>query len=225
MYKYVDKILARQYIAEWIGEEYLPKLYGVWDKFDDINFNSLPDKFALKTNHGCGNHYFCSDKSKLDIEEARKTINKALNNRFHNSPEQQYELIEPKIFCEELIEIEGKEQPEDYKFMCCDGEIKCILICLERKKGLKLAFYDLNWNKLDYARGPEKYYGEVSRPKHLEEMIDIAKKIASNFEYIRIDMYDTGSRIYIGELTFTPEGGKLSYMTNEAVRKCGHAQS
>lgn len=222
--KYVDKIEARKYIAKWVGEEYLPQLYGVWDSFDDVDFSAFPNKFALKTNHGCGNHFICVDKATMDMEKARNTINRALSYRYHNIPEKQYELIKPRIFCEEYIECPGMVLPLDYKFMCCDGEVKCILVCLERAKGLRVAFYDTNWEKLDYVRGPEKYESDVPRPTNLDKMLEIATKIASHFEYIRVDLYDTGTKVYVGELTFTPEGGKISYLNNRGAKACGHTR-
>lgn len=222
--KYVDKIEARKYIAEWVGEEYLPKLYGVWNSFDEIDFSVFPNKFALKTNHGCGNHYICADKAAMDMEKARTTINLALSRRYHNNPEKHYELITPRIYCEEFIDCPGFVLPTDYKFMCCDGEVKCILVCLDRATDFRVAFYDTNWNRLDYARGPEKYSGDVPCPVHLSEMLEVATKIAAHFEYIRVDLYDTGTKVYVGELTFTPEGGKLSYLTNRGAKACGHTR-
>lgn len=224
---YVDKVKVRDYIEEWGLGMYLPKLYGVWENADDIDFESLPDKFALKTNHGCGNHLFCHDKKAFDVEYARKQMNKLLKTTFGERRESQYGLIHPLVYAEELLEEPGVKQPFDYKFMCCDKEVRFILMTSERgvaKTGVKLSAYNLNWEKLDYMRGPEASTKDYPSPpkEELQEMIDIAQQIAQRFEHVRVDLYDIQGKIYIGELTFTPEVGILSYFNNKAVDAAGH---
>jgi len=220
--KYVDKIEVRQYIEEWGWGEYLPKIYGTWDKPEDIEFDSLPNSFALKTNHGCGKHYICKDKSKLDKELAIKTINDALNTKF-GRVEKQYSQIKPRCFAEEYIDDGTGNLPLDYKFMTCDGEIKAILICVGRSTGIRLGFYDLNWKKRAGIRAYERYEGDLEKPKSLEKMIEIAQDIAKKFPQVRVDLYCLpNGKIYFGELTFTPEGGLVRYFTNEAVTELGH---
>lgn len=220
---YVDKVEVRKFIEEWGFGEYLPKLYGVWNSADEIDFDSLPQSFALKTNHGCGSHYICPDKGKLDKDAARERIRKALTTRF-GKVEKQYNCITPKCYAEEYInDVRGGGQPLDYKFHCCDGEIRCILICSERDTGTRLATYDTNWNRLNYVRDFEASKKDFSKPENFEKMKEIATAIAKKFEYVRVDLYSLpGGKIYIGELTFTPEGGIMSYFTNEAVSALGH---
>lgn len=220
---YADKIKVRDYINDWGFNEYLPKIYGVWDRFDDIDFTTFPQAFALKANNGCGSHYICKDKSKMSVEKARETLNYALTHRTWAIAETHYSKIKPRIYCEEFISDPDRSLPLDYKFMCCDGEIKCILVCSERDTGTKLSCYTTEWKQLNYIRSYERYKGRVKRPLELDKMIMIANTIASKFEYIRIDFYNIGHKVYIGELTFTPEGGIMKYFTNEAIKKLGHS--
>ena len=70
--KLCDKYLVMDYIKEKVGEKYVVPLLGVWDKFDDIDFDKLPDKFVLKSNIGSGNNIFVEDKNKFDIASEKK---------------------------------------------------------------------------------------------------------------------------------------------------------
>lgn len=224
---YVDKVKVRKYIEEWGLGKYLPKLYKVWEKAEDIDFDVLPNKFALKTNHGCGGHLFCHDKSQFDKEYARKHMAKLLKQSYGGRQEPHYRLIKPLIYAEELLEEPGVKQPFDYKFMCCDHEIKFILFTSERgvaNTGVKLSTYSLDWKKLDYVKGPEASTKDYPCPPQteLQEMINIAHTIAQKFEHVRVDLYDIKGKIYIGELTFTPEGGIMDYFNNIGIDAAGH---
>ena len=224
---YVDKVKVREYIEAWGLGNYLPKLYGVWENAEDISFDTLPDKFALKTNHGCGGHLFCHDKSTFDAESARKQMKELLQMRYGGRQEPHYRLIKPLVYAEELLEEPGVKQPFDYKFMCCDHEIKFIFFASERgvaDTGVKFTAYSTDWKKLDYMRGPEASTKDYPCPPQAEmmEMIKIAQTIAQKFEHVRVDLYDIKGKIYIGELTFTPEGGIMDYFTNEGVEAAGH---
>lgn len=221
---FVDKLKLRNYLTDWGYGDYLPKIYGVWNSPEEIAFSSLPNSFALKTNHGCGSHYFCRDKSKLDISEAKATISKALRTNFGRL-EPQYGLIAPKCYAEEFLDDGKYPLPMDYKFMTCDGTVRCVMCILGRgdPKGIRIATFDKDWNPLDYIRPYERYNGKIDRPENLNEMWAIAEDIAKRFPQVRVDLYSLkNGKIYIGELTFTPEGGFVRYFTNDAVRKLGH---
>lgn len=223
--EYVDKIEVRKHIMEWGLGNYLPKLYGVWEHGDEINFEILPEKFALKTNNYNGGHVFCKDKSKLDLSAVRRHMDEGLHSVVREVRESQYSAITPKIFAEELLEEDGLLLPIDYKFHCCDGVVKGCLVVTGRdtETGIRLAFYDLNWvKKNNFVRGNEKYYGDIAKPSNYKEMLNIAEMIAKKFTQVRVDLYNINNKVYIGELTFTPEGGMMSYYTNECLEYLGH---
>ncbi len=218
---YVDKIKVREIYKDWGYEQYLPKIYGIWNNTDEINFDLLPDSFALKTNHGCGSHYICKNKSELNIEEAKIIINQALNTKF-GLAETQYHSIKPLVYCEEYINDGTGNLPSDYKFLCTDGEIKCILIVTDRiKTSYKLLTYNIKWEKLDYVTPHYQTNYDFEKPKNLKLMTSIAKQISQKFEFVRVDFYDLGDKIFLGELTFTPQGGIMSYFTIEAIKEMG----
>ena len=226
-YEYADKIKVREYIKKLGYERYLTKLYGIWDSVDEIDFDSLPSRFALKTNHGAGNHYICSDKRQLDIALAKKTINSALNEDYSKIHETQYNLIKPRIYCEEYIDdgVTNAIRPIDYKFHFIDGELKGILVVSDRNEknaiSYRLSTYDKEWNRLDFIKGPYKGDKPIECPANFQEMKDFASDAAKIFPQVRVDIYSDGHRIIFGELTFTAQGGTLSYYNNKAIIALG----
>lgn len=216
--EYSDKYLVRKHIND-LGLSYiLTKLYGAWDNADDIDFDSLPDKFVLKCNHDCGSYIIVTDKDKLDKDSARKKLQKCLSQKFgYNTCEPHYLRIHPLILAEELIENAPSQFQSssliDYKFFCCDGKAQCCMVCYDR--GEKTAVYDIydikDWNR--YKNMSDSYLKQhfkdlVPKPKNLTEMVSIAETLAKGFPFIRVDLYNTGNeRIVFGEMTFTPHGG------------------
>ena len=217
---YADKIKVRQYVEEKGLASILPEIYGVWNDSKDIDFEKLPASFALKTNHGCGNHILCKDKSRLDVQQARKQMDNLVKKTF-SIREPHYKFIAPRIYAEELIQYTDGAALTDYKFMCVKGEIQCILTCSERSKDfhkVKLCTLDTDWNMLPWMNKKDCSCTIPKRPKHLAEMVQIAKRLSADFDFVRVDLYDTGEKVYFGELTFTPNSGLLTYWTTDTLR-------
>lgn len=207
-----DKLLVRDYVAEKIGSEYLIPLFGAWEKYDDINFEKLPEKFVLKCNHDSGGLVICTDKGKLDYIKTRNKLEKSLkSNFFYIGREYQYKNIKPRIICEQFISDNGKV-PTDYKIYCFNGIPDVILVCRDRfSKNTHRAsylFFDQNWNFLPLDKGDDEL-GEVdvAKPKNLDKMIEIARKLSEDFLFARIDLYNIDGRIYFGEITLSPNSG------------------
>lgn len=207
-----DKLLVRDYVAEKIGSEYLIPLFGAWEKYDDINFEKLPEKFVLKCNHDSGGLVICTDKGKLDYIKTRNKLEKSLkSNFFYIGREYQYKNIKPRIICEQFISDNGKI-PTDYKIYCFNGIPDVILVCRDRfSKNTHRAsylFFDQNWNFLPLDKGDDEL-GEVdvAKPKNLDKMIEIARKLSEDFLFARIDLYNIDGRIYFGEITLSPNSG------------------
>jgi len=148
-----DKYRVREYVRSTIGEEYLIPLLGAYDRVEDIDFGSLPEKFVLKTNHASGQNIVCKEKSSLDWEEAKRKLSgwmRPESNHYHYSCEWSYKDIRPKIVCEEYIEQENGELP-DYKFFCFNGKVRLVYVCSDRLSGsLKVDYYDPEWNRLPF---------------------------------------------------------------------------
>lgn len=215
----VDKLGVREYISKTIGDEYLVPLLGVWDNFDDINFDDLPKKFVLKCTHDSGGLIICNDKDKLDIKEARKKINKSLKrNYYYNCREWPYKNVKPRIICEELLETQDGCLPNDYKFHCFNGQPDNVMVCIERSSGNpKFFFFDYKWSLLRYNKSginaPKNF--TLSKPKKIDEMFKIAKILSKDLPFVRVDLYCEGDKIYFGELTFFPQSGFDSNLLKE----------
>lgn len=217
---YADKYRVREYIeSKGLGSTLL-KHYGVWDKPEEIPFESLPEKYILKANNGSGHHYICKDKSKVDKEKAIATLNLSLQNGI-NHIEPHYRSIEPKVFCEELIDTGTDAFPTDYKFTCVKGEICDIFVAVERAVNAKYITLDTDWNVLPYTRKEFMPNAVPPRPKLLKEMIEIAKILSADFDFVRVDLYEYNNKVYFSELTFSPWGGMMYSYTDEAIKIIG----
>lgn len=223
-----DKYLARDYIREKLGEKVLPKLYGVWEHAEDIDFSTLPNKFVMKTNHGCGGFVIVEDKSKINQDEIRNKMAKALSKKFgYETVEPHYLKIKPVVMAEQLIENYGgfSTSIADYKVFCINGVPACILVCSDREydKHTRLSFYSIDWIPLPEVNSGS-HRGEfkpIPRPSCLEKMIEYSRILSEGFPQLRVDFYIVGDKIYVGELTFTSQGGYMDYLSREFSLKLG----
>ncbi|MGG1486479.1 ATP-grasp fold amidoligase family protein [Peribacillus castrilensis] len=206
----VDKYEVRDYIEKTIGNEYLISLIGVYNTFDEIDFDVLPDKFVLKCTHDSGGLVICQDKSTFDKESARRKINKCLRrNYYYSHREWPYKNIKPRILCEKYMVDESGTELKDYKFMCFNGEVRCSFVALNRNSpnGLNLDFYDLDWNLMPFQRHYPNSGTKINRPKNYEKMICFAERLSKDIPFLRVDFYEVEGRLYFGELTFYPGSG------------------
>lgn len=206
-----DKLKVRDYVAKY-DDKILNEIYGVWNRSEDINWESLPNKFVIKLNHGAGYNIVCKDKNSFDIKSAEKKIDKWLNHDFWKiAAELQYKNIEKKIIAEKFIETSDNELPNDYKIYCFHGIPKYIMSCEERiKNNAKFYYFDLEGNLLPYSDDSIAAINEkkqIALPDNFTEMIKIAKKLSKDFEFVRVDLYSEFEKIIFGELTFTPGAG------------------
>lgn len=217
-----DKYLVREYVKERIGEKYLTKLYGCWDNADDIDFSSLPEKFVLKTNHGCGTVIPIHDKKTIDKSSVCKQLDTWIKHRYgYLTVEPHYLKIQPVIYAEELIENDSTFSTSlvDYKVFCFSGKAYCILVCSDRiiGKHVNMSFYDCNWNiRPEMLDGRHKGYTVIAqKPQCLQELIALAEKLAQGHPQVRVDFYISNNHIYFGEMTFTSQGGYMDYISRE----------
>jgi len=216
--KLADKFLVRKWVARKIGKKYLIPLLGIYNSFDEIDFDKLPNQFVIKCNHGAGYNIVVKDKSQLDLKDARQKINSWMSEdfAFKNGCELHYHNIKHKIIIEKFIENNSKKDLNDYKFYCFNGQVKYIQVISERTiNSHTVSFYDKKWNKQDWWDN-NRFNGEIEKPKQLEKMISLATKLSKGFNFVRVDLYylDTED-IYFGEMTFTPSSGTMSWSSEE----------
>ena len=208
----VDKYRVREYVAEKLGEEYLIPLLGVWDDPDEIDFDALPDQFVLKCNHNSGTGMcICRDKSKLDYDKVRKELKKGLREDFYRkNREWPYKDVSRKIICEQyLTDSTGSEELTDYKFFCFHGEVKCFKVDFGRFLEHHANWYDKAGNLLPFGETvcTPCFERTIVFPQNLNDMFYAAEKVAEDCQFMRVDLYNVGGRIYIGELTLIPAAG------------------
>lgn len=212
----VDKITAKDYAARIIGEKYIIPTLGVWDDFDEIDFEKLPNQFVLKTNNGGGNMgvIVCKNKSLLNKERAKKKLRLSLKGSIYKMyREWPYKDVKPKIFAEAYMEDDSefnKGGLADYKFTCFNGEADNVMVCCERQTGeTKFYFFDQAWNLLPLnKRGKETSPNfKLPKPDCMDEMFEIAGKLSEGVPFLRVDLYYINGRPYFGETTFFPASG------------------
>lgn len=209
----VDKYEAKKYVADIIGEEYIIPTLGVWDKFEDVNFDTLPEQFVLKCTHTSGGVIVCKNKKELDIEKTKSIINNYLNiDYFLHTREWPYKGMKRRIIAEKYILDYKNNELKDYKFYCFDGEVKALLIASERSSGkTRYDYFDPEFNRLHFEWGGPPSDKVIEKPINFEKMKKIAEKLSQGICTIRVDLYEAEGKIYFGELTFFDGSGMTSF--------------
>ena len=209
----VDKYEAKQYVAERIGEEYIIPTYGVWDRFEDIDFDALPDQFVLKCTHDSGGLVICRNKAEFNKDAAEKKIKKCLKRNYYwHGREWVYKDIKPRIIAEKYMEDVASRELVDYKFYCFDGKPEFLYIStgLENHATASISFYDLNFNEMPFHRSDFKQFKTPpAKPTEFDQMIVLAAKLSEGFPFLRVDLYQITGQIYFSELTFVPSSGTM----------------
>ena len=220
-----DKYQVREWAAGKIGSEHLVPLLGVWDKPEDVDFDSLPSRFCLKANHGSGMNLVVRDKSSLDIPSSIKTMRRWLAAPYGIAGyEPQYFGIPRKIIAEEYIE-QSDGDLVDYKIHCFGGKAGIIQIIGSRDHKAHTAleaFYSPEWVRNDLMYHTyEQYPEDTARPDYLDDMLSIAETLSEGFRYVRVDLYYVNGCIKFGEMTFTPACGFSKWPSEESSRTTG----
>lgn len=227
-----DKYLVRNYVQEKGLGDLLVALYGVWDKPEDIEWESLPNQFVIKANNGSGDVHICRDKALLDVDSEIYYYKKILNSSFSlENGEGHYSKMKPCIIIEELLDV-NKQPIEtdsliDYKIWCFNGKPYCIWACYNRsKESVEVATYDLDWNLRPEVGVSTHHYKsakkKLPRPKSLNKMLEAASILSEGFPEVRVDLYEVDNKPYFGELTFSSAGGFMNFYTPEFLVELGN---
>ncbi len=207
----VDKYRVKDWVADKIGEQYVIPNLAIYNSVDEIDLDKLPEQFVLKCNHDSGSVVICRDKSKFDLEAAKKKLDKGLKHNFYwDAREWPYKNVKHCIFAEEYME-EGEDGClADYKFFCFHGNPDCVMVCVDRHiKQPKFYFFDKDWNlKRLNIRGkeaPDNF--TLPMPKGVDKMFELAATLSEGIPFVRVDLYDMAGDIRFGEMTFYPDGG------------------
>lgn len=213
--KLVDKYAVKSYVADIIGEEHIIPTLGVWERAEDIDFDTLPDKFVLKTTHGGGSCgvVICKDKSTFDKKAAICKLNKSLKSDIYlNLREWPYKDVPRRIIAEQYMEDYGIDTTclTDYKFYCFNGEPRYCQVIRDRNTEETIDFFDMNWEHQEFiGLNPHVKHAisAISKPQHFEAMKKIAASLAEGIPFSRIDLYEINGYEYFGEITLFPASG------------------
>lgn len=209
----VDKFEVKKYISEKIGEEYVISTLGVWDKFDDIDFEKLPNQFVLKCTHDSGGLVICKDKSKLDIAFAKQKIERSLKKNYYwHGREWPYKNVKPRIIAEKLMKDGDNSYLPVYKFMCFNGQPLIIqTIQNDKQPNESVDYFDIEWNLLNIKQNFPNSENPLARPKELEQMRALAEKLSKGHAFIRVDLYVINGKLYFSEYTFYSDCGLVPF--------------
>ncbi len=206
----VDKYEAKKYISERVGEEYVPKILGLWNDYSDIDFSSLPSSFVLKCTHDSGGVVICKDKNNFDYSRAKRIIDGSMKKDFYlQKREWPYKNVKHRIIAEEFLSDDSGEDEGliDYKFLCFNGEPKVMYIANDIKDDSHEDFFDMDFNHLPLQMGYPMASVCPKKPKSFEKMKEMAKILSKDFLHIRVDFFEIDGKPYVGELTFYQNEG------------------
>ena len=210
-----DKYLVREWVSNIIGKEYIVSLLGAWDKYDDIDFSSLPQQFVLKTNHACATNIIITDKNKINHDKNRKKFSKWLNMNyaFDNGFELQYKNIPRKIIAEKYLPSDSNGRFYDYRFFCCNGNVVFYRITQYFHSDIKGYGFDLEKKliPMGYESTDLDHILRINETADIDTMLKLSETLAQGFLFVRVDWYEVEGKPYFGEMTFTPKSGILDW--------------
>lgn len=205
----VDKYTAKAFIAEKVGAEYTIPLLGVWDRFQDIDFSALPERFVLKTTHDSGGVCICRCRKAFDPAAAKEKLEKSLAADYYKLyREWPYKNVVHRIIAEEYLEDDEAGALVDYKLHMFHGEPKLFAVISQRGTGCpKADYFDADFHPLDIDWSYPHAEKLPPKPSHLADMKSLAAKLAEGVPYVRVDFYEVNGKVYVGELTFFDDSG------------------
>lgn len=217
------RVGAREYVKECGFSDNLIEIYGVFDKFEDIDFENLPNRFVMKCTHACAFNYICFNKEKINKPLLAKQFKKWLGTNYgKKTVELHYSTIKPQIIIEKLL-LENNYLPVEYKIHCFNGKAKYMYVVTNRNKDIRYNNYYIDWTPFDKAQfnGWKKSDLPLAKPKNWSEMVQIAESLSKQFPFVRVDLYSIDGKIYFSEMTFTPAKGTLIFDDDNADFEIG----
>lgn len=214
----VDKVEAKKYVADIIGDEYIIPTLAVYNNAEDIDFDALPNQFVLKCTHDSGSIVICKDKTKLNRKASIQKLSNGLKvNYFYQNREWPYKNVKPRIIAEQYKENKNGEL-NDYKWFCFNGKVKYMFIATDRfnkQEETKFDFYDMDFRHLPFTNGHPNAKHKIDKPQGFETMKTLAAKLSVGLPQVRIDFYDVNGHIFFSEMTFFHWSGMKPFVPVE----------
>lgn len=221
--KLVDKASVKEFVSNKIGKQYVIPTIDIWDRYEDIDFEKLPEQFILKCTHDSGGNIICLNKKEFNYSEARKKIDLCLKKKYYyEHREWPYKDVFPRIIAEPLLVDEPGQPLKDYKLFCFNGKVELLYVASDRGKGTtKFDFFDAEFNKIPVRQHYPNSDYNIKRPKQFEKMKWLAMKLSEDIPFVRVDFYDVKDKIYFGEMTFCNFAGIEDFYPDEYNYKFG----
>ena len=218
----VDKIKVREYVQNTVGEDICFPLLGQWERYEDIDFQGLPEQFVLKCNHDSGSVKIVKDKTTINHEEFAKFFKSRLKmNPYTIGREYPYKNVKPMIMAEKYMVPDGEKDIEDYKFFCFDGKPEIMFVATDRSVDCKFDFFDMEFNHLNIENIHPNSDKTIEKPKLFEQMKELASTLSKGMKFVRIDLYEIEGKVYLGEFTFFHGGGFWLFTPEEWEKNLG----
>lgn len=221
----VDKYQVKEIVGKIIGEQYIIPTICVYDRVEDIDFDALPNQFVLKCTNDSGGIVVCKDKSKLDINQARRILNRSLtHNYYYMHREWPYKDVPVRIIAERYMEDRKTGELRDYKFFCFDGKVKALYIAsgrMNKNSETKFDFFDSDFNHLPFTNGHPNSVQLPEKPVNFTQMKMLAEELSKGIPHVRVDLYEVNDKIYFGEMTFFHFSGLVPFNPEEWDYKFG----
>ena len=221
----VDKYAVKDFVSSIIGQQYIIPTIGVYDRFEDINFDELPKQFVIKCTHDSGGIVICKDKNHLDYLNAKQKIEKCLRRDYYFAGrEMAYKNVPHKILIENYLEDDITKELRDYKFFCFDGKVKLMFVASDRQKeneDTKFDFFDMNFNHLNITNGHPNSKCHIEKPTKFMEMVKLAEQLSIGFPHVRCDFYEVNGKVYFGEMTFFHHSGFVLFEPEKWEKQMG----
>lgn len=219
--KMADKYEAKRIVEKEVGAKYVIPTIGVYNKFDEINFNKLPKRFVIKCTHDSGGVVICLDKNSFDVAAAKKKLEKKMKkNYFYDKREWPYKNVRPRILVEEYVKDDLTEDLRDYKFMCFNGEPKYVYITVKNDNIFE-NYYDMDFKVVGINHGFPRSCVEFKKPKLFNEMKDVARRLSRDTPFLRVDLHYVNDKILFGEMTFYDWAGFRPFVSENIDRELG----
>lgn len=214
----VDKYEVKEFVSNIIGKDYSIPTIGVWNTFDEIDFDKLPNQFVLKCTHDSGGLVIVKDKQKFNKTKAKEKISQCLKRNYYvRSREWPYKEVKPRIIAEPYMVDGMLGELRDYKFFCFNGKCRCFKIDYGRFIKHQANYYDRNGCLLKFGEivCPPDFGKHIELPKNLNNMVEIAEQLSKDMIFLRVDFYEVNGKVYVGELTFYPASGMGKFEPEE----------
>jgi hypothetical protein len=210
---WADKVAVRDHVRDRLGtDEHLIPLFGVYATPDEVAAAPLPDRFVLKGSHGSSWVKVFGRETPRDPAMLRALAADWLARDYHaQTGEWCYGGIPPRVIAETLLEEESGQPVNDYKLLCFNGEPRLVQATQDRFTDLKASMFDMDWRHLDLRQWRQPPVVDMPRAATLDTMVALARKLAAETDFLRVDLYQSGGRVYFGELTNYPFGGFVRF--------------